>query len=284
MRARALLALLSAFLVPACDDGGGRRSASDAPTPSSPAGGGAPAAPSGSTLSATLGGGQAGTPSSGRGRASVFLPNDGTMIEYTLEVRGLTSPGAARLRLGELGREGPILFELPAAEGRLFPEDLRPAEDVRNFPEALAALRTGRVHIGVSTEAYPKGEIRGQIGPATLKARFRGDAGYALLSLNGRQDEIAFELRAAGLSGPPIGAWIQIGRDGPPILEFAPGPFESPLRGTLGAEALRPRPREEVLAFEDAVDVLLRGDGVVVVRTTALPEGELFAWATPYQD
>jgi hypothetical protein len=281
--ARRALLLLVGLAVPACDrgsdDDGAPATAAEGGSAAAPPSGG-PAARGGTTLNASLGGGQHApdVPSFGAATATFVLFDD--RIDYLYSARDLRGDVRGGIQLGELGRNGPVIFDLPSTSGTLRAGDLilRPSRGIRDFQDALAALRAGRAYVNLRTTSYPDGEIRGQIGPATLTARLRAvrhgsGTGRATFSLDGPQDRIAFALEVEDLGAPTIGAKIRIGPDGPLLFELATGPFDSPLRGTLTADDVRPS--SDVVNFADAVDVLLSGDAWVLVRTTTHPDGEV---------
>lgn len=281
--ARRALLLLLALAVPACDrgsdDDGAPATEAEGGSAAAPPSGG-PAARGGTTLNASLGGGQHApdVPSFAAATATFVLFDD--RIDYLYGARDLRGEVRGHIQAGGPGQDGPVIFDLPSNSGTLRAGDLipRPNRGIRDFQAALQTMRAGRAYVNLRTTSYPDGEIRGQIGPATLAARLRAvrqgsGSGRATFSLNGLQDRIAYALEVEDLGAPTIGAKIRVGPDGPLLFEPATGPFDSPLRGTLTSDDVRPS--SDVVNFADAVDVLLSGDAWVLVRTTTHPDGEI---------
>lgn len=298
MSTRCALTILVAFLLPACrdgdDDGGGSGSAipapASAPVPApGPSPGNAAEEAQATSLRAPLGGGQEvpAVASFGRGTSTFLISAARDQVDYTLSLSNLGGVLGARVHAGGLGGEGRVLFDLStASRGTLRAADLEPGAG--GFGKALDAMTRGNAYVSVRTLDHPDGEIRGQIGPVTLRARLDGSSlvppfptpgsGTATISLNGTQDRMTFTVEVDDLLGPPIGAGIYVappGQNGPPILELSTTAFDSPLQGALTADDLRPKPEAGVLTFDDAVRALLSGNTFVKVRTTARPAGEL---------
>ncbi len=77
---------------------------------------------------------------------------------------------AVDLRLGAVGQNGPVIFNLfvvpfnrNAIEGVLRPEHLIPAPGISTFAEAIDAMFAGETYVEIRTQAFPEGEIRGQV-------------------------------------------------------------------------------------------------------------------------
>ena len=76
----------------------------------------------------------------------------------------------------------------------------QPAAGVTTFADAVQAILSGRTYINVHTQQNPNGEIRGQLGPISLRAVLSGDnevppvtspaAGNADVVLNGLQSQV----------------------------------------------------------------------------------------------
>jgi hypothetical protein len=260
MSLRRALILASALVLPACDDdddGGGDGSVQ---------------------LAANFSGEQASPPvqTAASGVSTFTISPDRSTVNFaTTPVNGMT--GSA-VRLGRTGVNGPLIFDLPAASGVLTADDLRPQPGAASFEEALAAMERGEAFVVVRTAAFPNGEARGQIGPATLIADLDGGAtsggnGSASVSLDETQTRLDFSLDVANLNSFPSSARIQLGPSGPVLFDLSTTPFAGPLSGTLTAADLRPA--AGVATFGDAVDALLTGRASIVVPTAASPAGEV---------
>lgn len=117
----------------------------------------------------------------GTGSFSAKLSGDGASLSYRLEYSNLTGDAsAAHIHLGQKGVAGGVIAFLcggggqadcPGAGGTVTgtiaadnvvgPADqgIEPGE----FDELVAALQAGATYANVHTEAFPTGEIRGQI-------------------------------------------------------------------------------------------------------------------------
>jgi hypothetical protein len=118
---------------------------------------------------------------SGTGEFSAQLTQGGTALEYTLTYTDLTGPAsAAHIHLGKRAIAGGVIAFLcgggeqdpcPGASGSVSgtieaadvigPADQGIAE--MEFEELVQAMRTRAAYVNVHTEAFPDGEIRGQI-------------------------------------------------------------------------------------------------------------------------
>lgn len=115
------------------------------------------------------------------GIATVTPSRDGTIVRGILAASAGSPIVEAHLHLGPIGANGPVLFNLfegyPPADG--LPEGLldwavREADlvlnrrlDIKNFRDAVNGIRSGNTYIDIHTEAFPDGEVRGQIAAAT---------------------------------------------------------------------------------------------------------------------
>lgn len=288
MLARTTLLLAVALVLPACHDGDDDDDG---------LGGAGPRDPGVSTsLSASLSGRQEAPPvvSFGTGTSTFFVPANRDRIDFTLNFGGLTGVTMAHVHLGAVGVDGPILFDLSAVpfvsplQGTLRAGQLRPQGGAATFQQAVDALLRGNTYVNVHTTAFPDGEIRGQIGPASARASLQGfrvipptlssGTGTATLALNEDQTQLTFALDVANLSGPPTAARIHVGPsglNGPAVFDLASTMFLASARGSLSAADLRPQPGAGIVTFADAVDALLSGNAFVIVPTAAFPAGEI---------
>jgi hypothetical protein len=165
--------------------------------------------------------------------------------------------------------------------------------------QAVDALLSGRTYINVHTAANMSGEIRGQVGPATLNAVISSAqeipavttpssaTGSATISLNAAQDAITYTVDLVGpFTGTPAAAHIHLGAPGvaggvifflcattpPPgvIAQACPDTAGGPIPGTLTASDIQ----LAGMTMAQAVDALLSGRTYINVHTAANMSGE----------
>jgi len=258
------------------------------------------------------------TPSAAGGSATVTVSADQTEITYTLDLTGPFSaaPTAAHIHLAPPGEPGAILFFLCAAmpppgvtaqacpdvnggsiSGTLTAADLQAAAPT--FADAVAALLAGNTYINVHTSLNLSGEIRGQVGPATLDAVISSAqeipavatpssaTGSATISLNAAQDEITYAVDLVGpFTGAPAAAHIHLGAPGvagdvifflcattPPqgvIAQACPDAAGGSISGTLAAGDIQ----LAGMTMAQAVDALLSGRTYINAHTADNMPGE----------
>jgi hypothetical protein len=104
------------------------------------------------------------------------LSDDGATLHYKLIVSNLDGIRVAHIHFGAAGTNGPIVaFLLPLqspstgtvhgvlAEGAITAVDLRGPLAGKPLSELVAALESGNAYTNIHTDAYPAGEVRGQI-------------------------------------------------------------------------------------------------------------------------
>lgn len=98
------------------------------------------------------------TGSAAKGSGQITVAPDGA-ISGAIIVTGMT-PTAAHIHDGAAGKNGPVIVKLERTEnGFTVPAGAK-------FTEAqLAAFKAGGTYINVHSEAFPPGEIRGQLAP-----------------------------------------------------------------------------------------------------------------------
>jgi CHRD domain-containing protein len=118
--------------------------------------------------------------SSAAGVAKFKLNDDGDELSFKLIVANIDNVLFSHIHCGPDGVNGPIiafLYDGPAvttngvlAEGVLTSEDVVPRPDsaacpggVSSFADLLEKVENGGAYVNVHTQAYPAGEIRGQI-------------------------------------------------------------------------------------------------------------------------
>lgn len=96
--------------------------------------------------------------SAAKGSGQVTVMPDGT-VSGTITVTGMT-PTAAHIHDGAIGKNGPVIVKLERTEtGFAVPAGTRLSE------AQLAGFNAGNTYINVHSEAFPPGEIRGQLTP-----------------------------------------------------------------------------------------------------------------------
>jgi hypothetical protein len=110
-----------------------------------------------------------------KGEAKFTLSSDGKVLNYTLVVRDIENPTVAHIHIGKSGKNGqPVanIFNGPKREGKvrgnisqasLTANDLKGDFKGKSINELVALITSGDAYVNVHTDAYPDGEIRGQI-------------------------------------------------------------------------------------------------------------------------
>lgn len=129
----------------------------------------------------------------GSGTASVTISDDGTSISYEVTYDGLSgTAGAAHIHYGAADVAGPVIIPLEVGDspfsGTFSEADYAAPSDTtapQTWADALEAIRAGDTYVNVHTEAFPGGEIRGQLAelPDTATAGSGLASGLKALSL-----------------------------------------------------------------------------------------------------
>lgn len=110
-----------------------------------------------------------------KGEAKFTLSDDGKKLSYTLVLRDIENPTAAHIHLGEAGKNGAPLATLyngPKKEGKfrgniaqasLTDKDLTGEFSGKSIGALVELIKSGKAYVNVLSDAYPDGEIRGQI-------------------------------------------------------------------------------------------------------------------------
>ena len=100
--------------------------------------------------------------SPGKGSGQITVAPDGA-VSGSITVRGMT-PTVAHIHDGASGQNGPVIVKLDKTEGGF----AVPAGTRLNEAQ-LARFNAGATYINVHSEAFPPGEIRGQLTPAPAR-------------------------------------------------------------------------------------------------------------------
>lgn len=129
------------------------------------------------------------------GDATFEVSADGSEISYTVNVSGLDDVSMAHIHLGASGENGPVvvwlypegpppeLIEGPTdgvlASGSFTADDLMEDLEGGTLEDLIAEMVAGNAYVNAHTEAYPAGEIRGQImaGDGAVEQPDRVDTG-----------------------------------------------------------------------------------------------------------
>lgn len=215
------------------------------------------------------------------GTGTATLSVSDTSIDFLV---AHTAPGtvtAVRIHDGSAGTNGPALFTLGTAP---FTSPLSGTLTVPltgTFSAARDRILNGNAYLLITTALNPQGEIRGQLGGATLASAKLSTAqagtvgagtGTATFQLNSAQDQIVATVTFTGLTGPTTAAHIRLGppggAPGPVVFDLATAVFTSPLVVTLDAGDLG----VGLPTFPAAVDALLSGQLYVDIDTASIPE------------
>ncbi len=99
----------------------------------------------------------------------------GFNISYQLDVTNIVDVSAAHIHLGAAGTNGPVIVPLftgptktgsftgTLASGSITEADLTGPMQGKTFQDLASSVLAGQTYVNVHTNAYPNGEIRGQI-------------------------------------------------------------------------------------------------------------------------
>jgi hypothetical protein len=108
------------------------------------------------------------------GSAAFTLGDDGDSMEYTLNVTNIYNVTAAHIHVAPVGVNGPVVVPLFSgnatglvdgvlAEGTITADDLTGPLAGMTMDDLVAEIDSGNTYVNVHTNAFPGGEIRGQI-------------------------------------------------------------------------------------------------------------------------
>jgi len=108
------------------------------------------------------------------GKAEFKLSVDGKTLSYKLHVKNIMNASAAHIHKGKKGENGPPLvglfsgerkgaFSGMLSEGTITEKDLLGDLQGKSLNDLIILIKAGEAYVNVHTDAYPDGEIRGQI-------------------------------------------------------------------------------------------------------------------------
>jgi Cu/Zn superoxide dismutase len=108
------------------------------------------------------------------GKAEFKLSKDGKELSYKLHVKNIMNASAAHIHKGKKGENGPPLvglfsgekkekFSGMLSEGVITDKDLLGELQGKTVADLVQVMRSGETYVNVHTDAFPDGEIRGQI-------------------------------------------------------------------------------------------------------------------------
>ncbi|OGC90065.1 MAG: hypothetical protein A2W25_15535 [candidate division Zixibacteria bacterium RBG_16_53_22] len=110
-----------------------------------------------------------------QGQVTFNVNSDGMSIDYRLLVANIENVRASHIHLSAAGVNGPVIvflfggptiqgpFNGVLAEGTITAADLIGPMAGQTLADLLTQLEAGNLYVNVHTDAYPGGEIRGQL-------------------------------------------------------------------------------------------------------------------------
>lgn len=253
--------------------------------------------------------------SSATGTASVVVASDRQSITVITRTTGLSNITGAHIHAGLTGTSGlirsdsPIIFSLfesgaESSNGQITSTLSSPnltaqsSVGISTFDDAVNAILAGRAYIDFHTTAYPDGEIRGQIMPASFSALLSGEnevppsnaagTGSATITIDPATCTLHVTITATSLAGSTVSqANIYVGAKdatGPiifPIFDITKQPFSGAFSRTLTATDLVVQAKAGVSTCYDAVNAIIAGNAYVNLLTLERPLGALRGQLAP---
>jgi len=215
--------------------------------------------------------------------ATLAIPDGHRSLDYSVTYTGSGTITAVEIRQGVPGTNGPVLFTLATGPFTNPLTGTLTGDPFFFFP-AVDSIIAGEAYILISTAADPTGEMRAQLGAATLASAVLNGAqevppvagtgtGTFTLSFDSTQATLTATLTFSGLTSSADAAHLHFGAagtgGGPIVFDLSLVPFTSPLVVTLTSTDV------QTLTFEDAIDALMTGNIYVNVHTTTNAGGEI---------
>lgn len=120
----------------------------------------------------SLSGSNAVPPNNSGGAGSASFESNGSSIQFSVQLSGISGVTAVHLHSGAPAGTGPLrvlLFAGPGAgpvNGTLISDSFGAGDVIGlSFSDLLNQMRDGAVYVDVHTLAFPAGEVRGQVQP-----------------------------------------------------------------------------------------------------------------------
>jgi hypothetical protein len=225
----------------------------------------------------------------GTGEAIIRLSDARTQLAYSISFSNTNPITLTHIHTGSVGVPGPVLYNLlPPGEtvqpGETLTGTLPVSQTQGGVSDvaALTALFGGGLYVNAHSAAFPAGEVRGQLGPATtrLVATLNGGSevppngsagiGYASVDLSPASGQLEFALTVSGITSTVLFAHIHdgdVGENGDIVVTLVPAGTPFPDGATLRGTAYLTRTEE--------ISRALSGGYYVNVHSAAIPAGEL---------
>lgn len=226
---------------------------------------------------AVLDGAQAGTPSLGTGVGKFVLSDDELTLTYNITFSGLGAPETVS-HIHSDAEGGGVVRNLALGTPKI--GEWKSSDAQAMTPARVANLKAGLLYVNVHSTAFPAGEIKGQIRPAPctetcyevldINGANAGTpstgTGFARVSLNHTETELAYWVEFSGLGAPETVSHIHSTAEGGGVVR--PLAVGSPKAGVWKFT--------DVPALTAArVQALKNGQLYVNIHSTTFPAGEI---------
>jgi len=234
------------------------------------------------------------------GNALFHVMEDGSAIEFQINVNDIQNVTAAHIHMGGPDEVGPVVATLfttssgssvtptgALAESRIEADDVAAGTSLVELAQLLA---DGDAYVNVHTTSNPDGDVRGQVaevGTTAFNADLDGDSeipavvtdatGLAMFLYDAEGDSLAYELSVADIDGVEA-VHIREGKanqNGPVVaLLFGASAPINPVDGVLVEETLTEADLID-MSIERVVYLMLTGHAYINVNTSAHVAGEI---------
>ncbi|HZF99768.1 MAG TPA: CHRD domain-containing protein [Chitinophagales bacterium] len=168
--------------------------------------------------------------SPGVGLGVFVLSSDKKSIRFTVLARNMTGVvSTVQLHTSLLGLAGPVVLNLTqflsgSIQGKAYLSNTIDSSLLSDYPTFLLNLRSGFIYARISSDAYPTGELRGQLirernigfyamlSPLSeIPPVVSSGLGLAYFSFNATFDTLRYDAVTGGLSGTPLHARVRAG-------------------------------------------------------------------------